>query len=104
MKLRGTGPLNESQRKIDEFLRDRAKKAVKNVKHWLGMRPGRIRDLSREKAWTVAASLRERNPKRFTWRVLASVFDRDGFQKNPQLAMDRIRHGVDAVLARSRQE
>jgi hypothetical protein len=66
MKLRGTGPLKESQRKIDKFLRDRAKKAVKDVKHWLGIRRGRIPDVSKQKALEFAASLRERNPKRFT--------------------------------------
>jgi hypothetical protein len=105
INLRGTGePSKGSQQKIDEFLRQRASKAIMDLKRWLGLKRGRLRDVSKERVWALAATLREKDPKRYSWRSLAQKLDAEGYAKDPQLAMDRMRHGVDAVLERRREE
>jgi hypothetical protein len=91
-------PSKEAQRKIDEFLRGRANRAILDLKRWLGLKRGRLPNVHKRQAWEAAALLRKRDPQKYTWRKLARTLNEEEYSKNPQLAMDRMRHGVESVL------
>ena len=99
INLRGRGrPSKETRENVKAFIEDRARKASARLKRNLGLKPGRPRDLDQRKVWRVAAALREKNPKQYTWSRLALKLDARAYSIDPRGAMDRMRHGVGAVL------
>jgi len=99
IELRGKGKLpKEARKKLKDFLEGRTKEALTRLKRWILLERGRPRDFPKREVWTVAAALREKNPKQYTWRKLALKLDARAYSIDPRGAMDRIRHGVGAVL------
>jgi hypothetical protein len=99
VKLRGTGkPTRETQERVNRFLEGQARLALGRVKRWLGLRRGRPRDFDKRSTWAICAELRRRDPKKYSWRKLASIQAPNEYANDPRLAMDRVRHGVGAVL------
>lgn len=98
IELRGRGDLSkEARRKLEDFLEQQARKALTRLKLWLGLKRGRPRDFSKRARWNLGAQLREKDPKKNSWRTITRKLDKDGFAKDPQGATDRMRHGIVAV-------
>ncbi|MFQ5662889.1 MAG: hypothetical protein ACE5HL_03560 [Terriglobia bacterium] len=99
INLRGRGNLSkEGRTKLEDFVEDRAREAKTRLKEWLGLKRGRPRDFSKWEVWAVAAALREKDPKKNSWRSLARQLDPKGFADDRQNATDRMRHGIERVL------
>ena len=88
----------KSRELLKQFVERRGRQAATRLKKWLGLRRGRPRNFSKREVWAVAAGLREKNRKKYSWRLLARRLDSKGFANDPRGAMDRMRHGVGAVL------
>lgn len=91
-----------ARERVHDFVKDQARKTSKDLKLWLGLKPGRPLDFSKRKVWAMAAALRRENPKKYSWSRLTRELDREGFNRDPRGAMDRMRHGVTAVLKERR--
>jgi hypothetical protein len=90
----------ESRRNIDKFLKDRAKKAVTDLKRWLGLRRGRRPDIYKQRVWAIGAALRRENHGRCSWARITQKLDPRGYSENAQQATDRMRMGIQALEER----
>ena len=85
----------DSRKALKQLVERKGRQAETRLKKWLRLRRGRPRDISRRERWTRAAKLRQQDPKKYSWGVLARLDP--AYEKDPRGAADRMRHGVEAV-------
>lgn len=91
-----------ARKRVNVFVNRYAQRAANDLRGWLGLKRGRLRDSSKWQVWTTGARLRVEDPKKFSWRKLTMQLDPEGYAQDSQLAVDRMRHGIEASLKEMR--
>lgn len=65
---------------------------------------GRPREITKRQMWAIGAKLRTEDKARWSWAKLACKLDPAGYKKNSRQATDRIRKGIESILAEAKKD
>lgn len=92
-----------SSKQAREWLEKRARQAVQFWMCQLGVRRGPHADRRKALLYRYGARLRQENPQRYSWSVLARMLDPRSYKDDPNRTRDRIRVGIQALEKRGQQ-